>query len=503
MLKFINLGLILLLSAKNGIDTKDVEDPGCIQFTLDNSPDTSWETTKLRLVGKNDYHASYSPPDGETLQTQYCFNADTNKDGDVLIVGVYGLNSDNMAEISWSAIDSEGMLYKGSYMTFMTFMFHVQGDLYWTTLKESHNLEYSEKSDNVNDFANNSQPDGTYTESDAMPSYDTSPDTSTNSFSEENQEATTEAEAAGQQLIKTTTILTDNTKAGTESSTNTHYNQQKWKLQGSISLCGYTEEMTKEQASLVSSVIVDTLNAASVEADVGENDVSIMFWESIASPNEISDSTISHKVIFIAYIDPVSFGYNTDNMNEDELARHIETYIQASIDSGMFLAELEDLALGSHVGSFCGIKAAGITSKMSRNYVTSSPNYDIEESSLSAEILFYAIIASLVTIALLLVAISRRLVALKASNSAIKESASSDDVSKHDGEDNLFTNNDAKVETGTVHSLVTDKERRFVKPAHTNQQPVIASTTNLHSFMASKKNINPYTPYSIDFETTM
>lgn len=491
MVKFINLGLILLLSANHGIDTKDVYDPGCIQFTLENSADSSWESTKLRLVGKNEFHASYSPSPGETLQTQYCFNADSNKDGDVIIAGVYGLNSDNMGEISWSAKDADGTVYKGTYMTFMTFTFHLQGDLYWTTLKESHNLEYSEKSENeeTNENENNSNENSQsgvspmdYTESDA----DATPLSATSAA---------------------TTNHTDeaNTNNPTDNNNSNKYsNGDKWKLQGSISLCGYTEEMSKGQAELVSSVIVDTLNAASVAADVGSEDVSILFWESQASPNEISDSTISHKVIFTAYIDPVSFGYDTDKMDEDELARHIETYIQASIDSGMFMTELEDLALGSHVGSFCGIREAGIEKMASHHVVVSTQavaTAEEEAPPLYAEIVFYAIISSLVAIAALLVAITRRLVALKKSNTITTK----DPVLElsNNSQDNLSSSiGDVKVETGTVHSLMSlDKERRFVRPA--SSTPTTPTTANIHSFMPSKKDNKAPNPYTIDFETTM
>lgn len=491
MLKLITLAFILALCANNGINMKELNDPGCIQFTLENSPDSSWESAKLRLVGKNDFHSTYAPSSGETVKTQYCFNADTNKDGDVLIAGVYGLNSDNMGELSWYAKDAEGTVYKGSYMTFMTFMFHLQDGLYWTTLKESHNLEYSESSEQHEDNNQSDKINGEsnalgaastdYTESDALTP-------SVTSF-REGREGSNATETATQ-LITTKTLLTDNSKTASSTSA-INQNEEKWKLQGAISLCGYSEDMTKEQAQLVSSVIADTLNAASSEADVSSNDVSLLYWESTASPNEISDSTVSHKVIFIAYIYPTSFGYTSENINKDEeeLGRHIESYIQASIDSGMFMTELEDLALGSHVGSFCGIKAASVSSKMIPNHIVGSYSNTSENEDLfsfSAEVLFYAIIASVVTIAALLVVIARRLVALKKASNAAKEP----DVQV----DETQQNSKYTCKNGET----TDKERRFVKPAY--HTTVVAPTHNIHEVMSMKKEVSPYI---INFETTM
>eukprot|EP00607_Mallomonas_marina_P007287 CAMPEP_0182417670 /NCGR_PEP_ID=MMETSP1167-20130531/2110_1 /TAXON_ID=2988 /ORGANISM="Mallomonas Sp, Strain CCMP3275" /LENGTH=766 /DNA_ID=CAMNT_0024591377 /DNA_START=105 /DNA_END=2405 /DNA_ORIENTATION=- len=760
------LGCFIFIEAFKSVSSDAVS---CINFVL--SSGEGWASSKLRLVGKNGLHDTYQASSDQSIETQYCFNAATNADGDVLIAGVYGLDSEQDApQVSWTATDSNGVSYVGQYMTFLTFEYHIENGDYWTTLRESHNVQsvveptmvkshtvdvVSEQVDlgNETDIENGSanvesedsadesdssetgaEGGDVSTEIEADTAIEEMGDTDTGVSTEEtettDQSEATESEEKGEEETEVAVESQNETvegeleeesaggvageSEGTESSEMTEENTvteegetdkkadsvadkeeetakeeqeeedevsaeeetvavtesqsemtgeeedkeesedaieekavetegesesvqtegesaetegesaqtedsvqnegggaeaeesvqtqeesesiqtegegesaetegeaaervdtqssdvdvsessegsvveameavedqksdsdeeeesakvEKWTLQGSISLCGFNEEFTKEQAALISTVITDTLNAASTKSDVQSEDVSILFWESTASPDDISDSTRTHKIIFTAYIYPQSFGYAADQMDEEMLSARIAEYIQTSIDSGMFMEELSDLALQNNAGSFCGIKEAGMMTKMASTHARVVPYVNpYVRGNLYSEFLGGGIIVSALVIIGVMSVIARRLfkqVHVEEVEPRVEEPPLyvSETIHEHDHptlkiEAGLWKPEYAaeKKEKTNSNSIVTNHKGTFTAPRNIHDElPKVEedysyimgkgrSTSSLkpcdvlpYSIHDQKVNNKPTTatPYTINFETTM
>jgi len=122
--------------------------------------------------------------------------------------------------------------------------------------------------------------------------------------------------------------------------------QATWTLHGNIEFNGFRNtEQAKEQAFLLPTLITDVLNKVSMNSDTEDisaaRDVSIVSWD---APGSIFDLSTKIKFTFEATLIPERYGYDSTTAGIQsmyELAENIQTYIQTSIDMGIFLEELQ------------------------------------------------------------------------------------------------------------------------------------------------------------------
>eukprot|EP01041_Mallomonas_annulata_P006703 gene6703-13587_t len=328
-----------------------------------------------------------------------------------------------------------------------------------------------------------------------------------NEVKDENKEALSSTDSSSTSTTSSSTTATTTTVTNNNVNANITevHSSSKWKLQGTISVCGLNNlELTKAQATLLAYVIADTLTLASVSDVVSQDDVSLLHWESTATPTDLSSEAMQHEIEFSVAVVPESFGfsYSDHENNKAALAQEIQYYLQTSIDSNMFLSELSNLARKQNVDGFCGVSTAHVTYELS---ASEGDGYDNNETILSiVESFINDNLTHVVIGASIAVAFTLLIIVLTFGNNKVKKASQKIEeplppMMMTMNTEEAISNQSTHDSNGVWSPSWAPRGRKFTKPASI-QPDVKWKPKNIHDNIKGAKD---YKDCMIDYETTL